>query len=90
MGKTVDNVKTYGDIRKMTHVLVAGTSGSGKTAFLHSIIISLIMKYSPADLRLILIDPKKTEFVVYEGLPHLVINEVLSDTNKVIQSLNWR
>ena len=47
------------------------------------------MKYSPADLRLILIDPKKTEFVVYEGLPHLVINEVLSDTNKVIQSLNW-
>ena len=89
MGKTVDNVKTYGDIRKMTHVLVAGTSGSGKTAFLHSIIISLIMKYSPADLRLILIDPKKTEFVVYEGLPHLVINEVLSDTNKVIQSLNW-
>ena len=89
MGKTVGNKKEYGDIRKMTHILVAGTSGSGKTAFLHSIIISLIMKYSPTDLRLILIDPKKTEFVVYEGLPHLVINEVLSDTNKVIQSLNW-
>ncbi|MGN1053285.1 MAG: DNA translocase FtsK [Candidatus Scatosoma sp.] len=89
MGKNVGNKKEYGDIRKMTHILVAGTSGSGKTAFLHSIIISLIMKYSPADLRLILIDPKKTEFVVYEGLPHLVINEVLSDTNKVIQSLNW-
>ncbi|MGN1062204.1 MAG: DNA translocase FtsK, partial [Candidatus Scatosoma sp.] len=82
MGKNVGNKKEYGDIRKMTHILVAGTSGSGKTAFLHSIIISLIMKYSPADLRLILIDPKKTEFVVYEGLPHLVINEVLSDTNK--------
>lgn len=49
----------YGDIRKMTHILVAGTSGSGKTAFLHSVIISLIMKYSPADLRLILIDPKR-------------------------------
>ena len=89
MGKNVGNKKMYGDIRKMTHILVAGTSGSGKTAFLHSVIISLIMKYSPADLRLILIDPKKTEFVVYEGLPHLVINEVLSDTNKVIQSLNW-
>lgn len=89
MGKNVGNKKVYGDIRKMTHILVAGTSGSGKTAFLHSVIISLIMKYSPADLRLILIDPKRTEFVVYEGLPHLVINEVLSETNKVIQSLNW-
>lgn len=89
MGKDVGNEKVYGDIRKMTHLLVAGASGSGKSVFLRSLIISLIMRYSPADLRLLLIDPKKTEFVIYDNLPHLVINEIITETNKVIQSLNW-
>ena len=89
MGKDVGNRKIYGDIRKMTHLLVAGASGSGKSVFLRCLIISLIVKYSPADLRLILIDPKKTEFVIYDHLPHLVINEIITETNKVIQSLNW-
>lgn len=89
MGKDVGNEKVYGDIRKMTHLLVAGASGSGKSVFLRALIISLLMRYSPADLRLILIDPKKTEFVIYDNLPHLVINEIITETNKVIQSLNW-
>ncbi|MBQ5926742.1 MAG: hypothetical protein IIX01_02325 [Clostridia bacterium] len=89
MGKDVGNRKIYGDIRKMTHLLVAGASGSGKSVFLRCLIISLIVKYSPQDLRLILIDPKKTEFVIYDHLPHLVINEIITETNKVIQSLNW-
>ena len=89
MGKDVANRKVYGDICKMTHLLVAGASGSGKSAFLASLIISLIVKYSPEELRLILIDPKKTEFVLYNGLPHLMINEIITDPSKAVQSLNW-
>lgn len=89
MGKDVANRKIYGDLSKMIHMLVAGSSGSGKSVFLGSLIISLIYKYSPEELRLILIDPKKTEFVLYNGLPHLMINEIITDVNKTIQSLNW-
>ncbi|MBQ7323912.1 MAG: DNA translocase FtsK [Clostridia bacterium] len=89
MGKNVANTKIYGDISKMIHMLVAGSSGSGKSVFLGSLIISLIYKYSPEELRLILIDPKKTEFVLYNDLPHLMINEIITDVNKTIQTLNW-
>lgn len=89
MGKNVANVKVYGDISKMIHMLVAGSSGSGKSVFLGALIISLIYKYSPQELRLILIDPKKTEFVLYNNLPHLMINEIITDANKAVQSLNW-
>ena len=89
MGKDVSNQKVYGDISKMIHLLVAGASGSGKSVFLGALIISLIHKYSPEELRLILIDPKKTEFVLYNELPHLMINEIITDANKAVQSLNW-
>ncbi len=89
MGKDVANRKIYGDISKMIHLLVAGSSGSGKSVFLGALIISLIYKYSPEELRLILIDPKKTEFVLYNNLPHLMINEIITDVPKTIQSLNW-
>lgn len=89
MGKDVANRKVYGDISKMIHMLVAGASGMGKSVFLGSLIISLIYKYSPEELRLILIDPKKTEFVLYNDLPHLMINEIITDVNKAVQSLNW-
>ena len=89
MGKDVANKKVYGDISKMIHLLVAGSSGSGKSVFLGSLIISLIYKYSPEELRLILIDPKKTEFVLYNDLPHLMINEIITDVGKAVQSLNW-
>ena len=89
MGKDVANRKVYGDISKMIHLLVAGSSGSGKSVFLGSLIVSMIYKYSPEELRLILIDPKKTEFVLYNDLPHLMINEIITDVNKTIKSLNW-
>ena len=89
MGKDVANKKIYGDITKMIHLLVAGSSGSGKSVFLGALIISLIYKYSPEELRLILIDPKKTEFVLYNNLPHLMINEIITDVGKTVQSLNW-
>ncbi len=89
MGKDVANRKVYGDISKMIHMLVAGSSGSGKSEFLKSLIISMIYKYSPEELRLILIDPKKTEFVLYNNLPHLMVNEIITEPNKAVQSLNW-
>ncbi|MBE7077364.1 MAG: hypothetical protein E7377_01515 [Clostridiales bacterium] len=89
MGKDVANAKVYGDISKMIHLLVAGSSGSGKSVFLGALIVSMIYKYSPEELRLILIDPKKTEFVLYNNLPHLMINEIITDVNKAVQSLNW-
>ena len=89
MGKNVANEKVYGDISKMIHLLVAGSSGSGKSVFLGALIVSMIYKYSPEELRLILIDPKKTEFVLYDNLPHLMINEIITDAKKAVQSLNW-
>jgi len=89
MGKNVANQKIYGDICKMTHLLVAGSSGSGKSVFLGTLIVSLINHYSPQQLRLILIDPKKTEFVIYRDLPHLMINEIINDPKKAVQSLGW-
>ena len=89
MGKNVANAKVYGDISKMIHLLVAGSSGSGKSVFLGALIVSMIYKYSPEELRLILIDPKKTEFVLYNNLPHLMINEIITEAKKAVQSLNW-
>lgn len=89
MGKDVANRKIYGDISKMIHLLVAGSSGSGKSVFLNALIISLIYKYSPEELRLILVDPKKTEFALYNDLPHLMINEIITDAKKVVQALGW-
>ncbi len=89
MGKNVANQKIYGDICKMTHLLVAGSSGSGKSVFLGTLIVSLINHYSPQQLRLILIDPKKTEFVIYRDLPHLMINDIINEPKKAVQSLGW-
>ena len=89
IGKDVVNKKMYGDVCKMVHLLVAGSTGSGKSVFLNTLIVSLINRYSPEQLRLILIDPKKTEFVIYNNLPHLMINEIITDPRKAIQSLNW-
>ncbi|MGN1235254.1 MAG: DNA translocase FtsK, partial [Christensenellaceae bacterium] len=89
LGKDVEGRCICGDISEMTHVLVAGSSGSGKSVFLNSLIVSLLMKYSPDELRLILIDPKLIEFVSYQGIPHLLINEIVNDPERVINVLDW-
>ena len=89
IGQDVEGRNVCGDIAKMTHILVAGATNSGKSVCLNSMLVSLICKYSPEELRLILIDPKKIEFAPYEGLPHLMINEIINDTQKAIKSLNW-
>ncbi len=89
LGKDVEGRSICGNIVKMKHLLVAGSTGSGKSVFLNAMLISLISKYSPEDLRLILIDPKKVEFAIFEGLPHLMINEIIVDSQKAVMSLNW-
>ena len=89
IGKDIEGRCVCGDIVDMTHILVAGTTGSGKSVCLNSMIISLICKYSPEQLRLILVDPKHTEFTAYEGIPHLMINEIITDAPKTVAALKW-
>ena len=76
------------DIAKLPHLLVAGTTGSGKSVFIHSILISLIYARGPQDLRFILIDPKKVELTLYDGIPHLYTS-VITDASKAVKALIW-
>lgn len=76
------------DLAKMPHLLVAGTTGSGKSVGLNTLLLSLLYKTRPEDLRLILIDPKMLEFAVYEGIPHL-LTSVVTDMNDASYALNW-
>ncbi len=89
LGKNIDGEVVCPDITKMPHLLVAGTTGSGKSICLSTLLISLLYKYGPEELRLILVDPKQAEFIPYNKLPHLMINEILYDVDKVIKALNW-
>ena len=72
----------------MPHLLIAGSTGSGKSVTIHSLLISLLYKNSPETLRLILIDPKRVELSVYEGLPHLV-SSVITDGKKAVAALRF-
>ncbi len=89
IGKDIEGRNICGDIVKMKHLLVAGSTGSGKSVCLNTMLVSLICKYSPEELRLILIDPKRVEFAAYDGIPHLMINEIITDPPKAISALNW-
>ena len=89
IGKDISGEIVVGSLAKMVHLLIAGQTGSGKSVFIHNIIISLIYKYSPDDLRLVLIDPKRVEFNVYNGLPHLMTPEVVMGTEKAVNALKW-
>lgn len=89
LGKNIEGDVVCPDITKMPHLLVAGTTGSGKSICLSSLIISLLYKYGPEELRFILVDPKQVEFISYDKLPHLMINEIIYDVDKAIKALNW-
>lgn len=89
MGMSIEGKPVCGDIVSMKHILMAGATGSGKSVMMNSMLVSLLYKYSPEDLRLILIDPKKVEFGIYEGIPHLMIREVIADEKKVVAALAW-
>ncbi len=88
LGKDVKGSSFYQDLDKMPHLLIAGSTGSGKTICLNSLILSLIYRNSPRILRLILIDPKRVEFPVYNALPHL-LTPVIFNAQKAINALNW-
>lgn len=86
-GQTADGQFELVDIAGAPHMLVAGTTGSGKTIFLHSIIVSLLHQYSEDELELLIIDPKQTDFIFFEGIPHLYGGEVIIDAEKALERL---
>lgn len=89
IGRDVEGKNIYGRIAKMTHLLVAGATGAGKSVFLNTLLLSLITHYTPWQLRLILVDPKKIEFTIYNHLPHLMMDEIITEAPKAIATLNW-
>ncbi len=89
VGKDITGKIMVGALNKMPHLLIAGTTGSGKSVMLNSIIISLLYKASPEDCKLLLIDPKQVEFMPYEGIPHLIVPKVISDITKATNALQW-
>lgn len=88
LGKDITGNVIIADIAKMPHVLIAGATGSGKSVCINSIIISLLYKSSPEDVRLLMIDPKMVELEVYNGIPHLLI-PVVTDSRKAAGALSW-
>ncbi len=88
LGEDVAGEAVYFDIAKFPHLLIAGTTGSGKSVCINSIIMSLLYKASPEDVKMILIDPKKVELNIYNGIPHL-LSPVISDPKKAAGSLSW-
>ena len=89
LGKDITGTVKVCNLQKMPHLLVAGTTGSGKSVCLNTIITSLIYKSSPEEVKFIMIDPKQVELSMYEGLPHMVIPKVLTDPNKAVNALQW-
>ena len=88
LGKDVSGNPNYADLARMPHLLVAGATGTGKTIFLNSLILSLLYQNSPQILRLILIDPKRVEFSAYRELPHLLCPVIL-DSQRAVNALKW-
>lgn len=88
IGKDVSGKPHVGDITRMPHLLVAGATGSGKSVCLNTIIMSLLYSNGPDDLKLILVDPKRVEFPVYNGIPHL-ITPVITEVDKTVNAMKW-
>ena len=88
VGKDIGGTNIVGNIAKLPHMLIAGTTGSGKSVCMNSIIISLLYKAGPEDVKLIMIDPKMVELGIYNGIPHLLI-PVVTDPKKAAGSLQW-
>jgi DNA segregation ATPase FtsK/SpoIIIE, S-DNA-T family len=88
LGKTIGGEPVMADLAKMPHLLVAGTTGSGKSVGLNTMILSLLYRMSPQQCRLIMIDPKMLELSVYDGIPHL-LSPVVTDPRKAVVALKW-
>jgi S-DNA-T family DNA segregation ATPase FtsK/SpoIIIE len=88
MGKDISGKPVVADLGKMPHVLVAGTTGSGKSVAINAMILSLLYKSTPQEVRLLLVDPKMLELSMYEGIPHLLA-PVVTDMRQAASALNW-
>ena len=89
IGKDVSGISVEEDVVKMPHLLIGGAAGSGKSVVLNSILISLMYRYSPADLRFMIIDPKRVEYVLFEDMPHLLFDKILGDVDEALNALKW-
>ena len=90
LGIDIGGKKITADLADMPHLLIAGSTGQGKSVCVNSIIISLLYKYSPEELRFIMVDPKQVEFSLYEKLPHLMIKEnIICEPEKAISAFDW-
>ncbi len=88
LGKDIGGKNVYADLAKMPHLLVAGTTGSGKSVGVNSMILSLLFKMTPEECKMIMIDPKMLEFSMYNGIPHL-LTPVITDPAKAVVGLKW-
>jgi S-DNA-T family DNA segregation ATPase FtsK/SpoIIIE len=88
LGKDVSGNYIFGDLKKMPHLLIAGSTGSGKSVCVNTIILSMLYQNSPEDLKLILVDPKRVELTPYNGIPHL-LTDVIVENGKVLSALKW-
>ena len=88
IGQNISGISYVTDITKMPHLLIAGQTGSGKSVCINSIICSLLMTKTPEEMRLILVDPKKVELAIYEGIPHL-LSPVVTESKEAVKALHW-
>jgi S-DNA-T family DNA segregation ATPase FtsK/SpoIIIE len=88
LGKDITGNAHFANIARMPHSLIAGTTGSGKSVVIHNLVVSLLFRNSPEQLRFLMVDPKRVELTLYDGIPHL-LTPVITDAKKTLNSLKW-